>query len=100
MAVMRELSCADLRIADCDYVARGETARGVLEDMVEHLEADHDLDLPDVESILVGDEVDYGEDERVRLIVARMQEELNIKTEEEIDREDVEDIPTGRYPEE
>jgi predicted small metal-binding protein len=93
---MRELSCEDLQVADCDYVARGETAQDVVEEMVDHLEGEHDIGMPDPDVIMetypddetflqeLG-EVFAGEPDReTRLILERIRSELNIGQQEEI----------------
>ena len=49
---MVEVSCNELGVIDCDYVARGMTPGEVLEKMVDHLRSEHDLDMPDAEEDL------------------------------------------------
>lgn len=39
--MMLKMSCRDLGGADCDYVARGDTADDVKRDLMRHAEADH-----------------------------------------------------------
>ncbi|HUG40861.1 MAG TPA: DUF1059 domain-containing protein [Longimicrobiales bacterium] len=39
--MMLKMSCRDLGSADCDYVARGDTADVVKQDLMRHAEADH-----------------------------------------------------------
>jgi len=81
----REFSCSALGVANCDYVARGEAAADVVEDMVEHLEDEHGIDMPDTEDIMGG--IDYEDkvfgsiDPAAALIVRRMRETLNIQDE-------------------
>lgn len=38
---MLKMSCRDLGSADCDYVARGQTADDVKGDLLRHAEEDH-----------------------------------------------------------
>ena len=89
---MQEVRCADLGIADCDYVARGETAKAVVDQMVEHLEDEHGIEMPDSE-IILGEYPDIGNliktlgrifsgepDEETRLVVQRLREALDIHT--------------------
>jgi predicted small metal-binding protein len=85
MAVIRELRCSELGVADCDYVARGETTGDVLEDMSEHLKTEHDIELPETEEIVKGlvDEDDL--DSEARIIVDRLQERLAIAEGEDRD---------------
>lgn len=84
---MVELSCEELGIADCDYVATGETAGDVVDDMIEHLEDHHDLDLPDPDVIMSfasGDEaldaldIDVQLSEEARIVTQRIREELQL----------------------
>lgn len=78
MADMKELRCSELTVADCDYVARGETTGDVLEDIIEHLDEEHDVELPDAEDI-IDDAVDEDElDGEARVIVNRIQERMAI----------------------
>jgi predicted small metal-binding protein len=83
---MVELSCEEIGIADCDYVARGETAGDIVDDMVEHLEDQHDIALPDPDDIMSyasGDEdldaldLDIGLSEEARIVTERIRNELN-----------------------
>lgn len=38
---MYTLSCKDLGVKDCHYVAKGEDAQGVVDDMMNHAKTDH-----------------------------------------------------------
>jgi predicted small metal-binding protein len=49
---MVEISCQEIGVIDCAYTARGKTPGEVLKKMVDHLRADHGLDMPDAEDIL------------------------------------------------
>lgn len=68
----------DLGIADCDFVAHGETPADVVEQVVEHLQDEHDIDMPDLDAILENEVEAALLPESVRLVVARLQEALNI----------------------
>jgi predicted small metal-binding protein len=50
----KEISCDELGIVGCDFIARGETAGDVVEQVVQHLHSEHDIDLPDADAILEG----------------------------------------------
>lgn len=89
---MIEVRGEDLGIADCDFVAQGEDAKTVVDQMVAHLEDEHDIDMPDAEVIL-GDYPDIpnliktlervfsGEpDEETQMVVRRLREALDIHT--------------------
>jgi predicted small metal-binding protein len=83
---MVTIRCQELGIHDCDYVARGESPGDAVEEMVEHLDDHHDVDLPDVEDIMDPDFnlVEFWEanlepdDEGSRIVVQRLREHLNI----------------------
>jgi predicted small metal-binding protein len=84
--VTKSIECIELGIKDCDFVAGGETAGDVVRDVVEHLRAEHDLDMPDADTILAGElKEDPLElvDPSVRLVVERLTEALNIVPVEE-----------------
>jgi predicted small metal-binding protein len=77
----KEIKCSDLGIEDCDFAAQGETAGEVVKEVVEHLRAEHDVDMPDADAILAGE---VSQDSRglvdpdARLVVERLTEALNI----------------------
>jgi predicted small metal-binding protein len=81
MSVYR-VSGADLGIANCDFVAEGETPADVVAQMVDHLRSEHDIDMPDTETIMSDDfDLDMlfkDRDEGARLVVDRLREELNV----------------------
>jgi predicted small metal-binding protein len=81
-----KVPCSELGIKDCDFVAEGETAGDVVGEVVEHLRAEHDMDMPDADVILAG-EVDEGPlkmvSPAVKLVVTRLTEALNIVPAEE-----------------
>lgn len=93
---MISLSDRELGIANCDYVATGETVGDVVEDMVEHLEDEHDVDMPSVESILDAEGsmhiadlgLDFDLSEEAALLVRRIRTEMNL-----IDEETGDDTP-------
>jgi predicted small metal-binding protein len=77
----REIKCSELGIEGCDFTASGEAAGDAVVEMVEHLRAEHDLDMPDAEDILAGD---AGKDPftlpspAAQLATERLRESLNI----------------------
>ena len=91
---MREVHGKDLGVAGCDYVARGETARDAVDDMIAHLEDEHDIDMPDAGVIMENyrgegtlvealQEAFTGEPSKEqRLIIQRLREALDISEEE------------------
>lgn len=90
-ALTKEIACKTLGVKDCDYVAEGETAGDVVTDMVKHLRARHGIDMPDEEVIVSGemresilDEVDP----EVKLIVKRLQEQLDVIRGQDFERSD------------
>lgn len=88
---MKEVSCADLGVADCDYVARGEAAEDVVDEMLEHLEEEHDMDVPSSDVVLDTypdddtfiqelAEVFSGEpDQETQIVLERLRDELNLQ---------------------
>ena len=75
------ISCSELGVKDCEFVASGMTVNDVVEEMVEHLREEHDIKMPDAKMILNGDVgVDTPEmaDKATELIVNRMIEKLEI----------------------
>lgn len=91
---MVELSCEEIGIADCDYVARGETAGDVVDDMIEHLEDHHDIELPDPDAIMSfasGDEesdaldLDIVLTEEARIVTQRIREELQLGDDDDLE---------------
>jgi predicted small metal-binding protein len=49
------MSCKELGIRACDFTAKGETAGDVVQQVVEHVRAQHDIDIPDAAMILSGE---------------------------------------------
>lgn len=90
---MKELSGEDLGVAGCDFVARGEAAGEVVELMVEHLQDEHGIDMPEPTVILdtYADEASlfaklaevFGgdTDKQTELLVQRIREELHLDVE-------------------
>ncbi len=77
----KEISCNKLGVENCDYVAEGETAGDVVTDMVKHLRARHGIDMPDEEVIISGktrESILEQVDPQVKLIVKRLQEQLDM----------------------
>ncbi len=78
-----QLSCRDLGIQDCDWVATGETAGDIVEQVVRHLRKEQNINLPDPEEILEGDftqsPLDDTMDPAVATIIRRLREKLNLE---------------------
>ena len=78
---MKMIEGSNLGIKDCNFVAKGESAGDVVKQIVEHLRAEHDLDMPDADVILAGelsrDPLEIV-DPAVALIVERLTEALDI----------------------
>ena len=78
----------ELGINDCDFEASGDTAGDVVSQVVDHLREVHDLDMPDVETILEGqssDEFLSDADPGIALVVERLTSKLNIVRQDEDD---------------
>mgnify|MGYP001142071112 CR=1 FL=1 len=83
---MKKIKCSELGVRDCDFIAKGESPGEVVKEVVEHLRAEHDIDMPDADAILageVGEEFTEVVDEEVALIVERLTTALNIVPPEE-----------------
>jgi predicted small metal-binding protein len=90
---MREIQGEELGVADCTFVARGETAREVVEAMTEHLEAEHGIDMPSPDVIVedypteemflekLSEVFTVGPDKETRITIQRMRTALNIDQE-------------------
>jgi len=79
-----ELTCMELGVKGCDLTASGETPGEVVTQIVEHLESEHGIDMPDVDSILEGittpeEFVEGGFDQDAIMVVKRLREELGIE---------------------
>lgn len=90
---MIEVSGKDLGIDNCDFIARGKTAGDIVESMFDHLEREHDMDLPPVDETLEMYQTDVEAfdfrraavvnaemplDEGVQLIIRRLKEKLDL----------------------
>ncbi len=92
---------SELGVAGCDFVAEGETPGDAVEKMVEHLESEHDIDMPEPSIIMedstamediedrkldefLGDDVRHA-DEGAMIIVKRMRELLNFEDPGKVD---------------
>lgn len=77
----KRLACKQLGVIGCDFSASGESAGDIVRQVVEHLRAEHDMDMPDPEIILEGetmeDPLDMVEPGSA-LVVQRLKEALNI----------------------
>jgi len=91
---MKEVSCENLGVVDCEFVAQGEDKKEVVTEMVSHLEEEHGLDLPDPDVILetypdeetliakLAEIFAGGPDKETELIVNRLRNKLDIGTED------------------
>jgi predicted small metal-binding protein len=96
--VTKRIECIELGIKDCDFVASGETAGDVVREVVEHLRAEHDIDMPDADVILAGEvKEDPLElvDPAVKLVVERLTKALNIVP---VERPELPEPSIGRTP--
>ena len=78
----KETRCDELGITGCDFVARGETAGDVVEQVVQHLHSEHDIDLPDADAILegrVGNNPTIVGSKEEFLIIERLRESLDLE---------------------
>jgi len=85
-----KITSKELGIQDCDFVATGDTAGDVVEQVVNHLRDEHDIDMPDAEVILQGEVVENPlseSDPAVELVVERLTSALNIVTPQETEKE-------------
>jgi len=84
--VTERIACAELGIEDCDFVVSGETVGDVVGEVVEHLRAEHDIDMPDADMIMA-DELKNEPlemvDPEVKIVVERLTEALDIVPAEE-----------------
>jgi predicted small metal-binding protein len=77
-----ELSCSELGIHNCDWVARGATAGEVVEQVVQHLSRHQNINMPDPDAIVEGwvfDDPMDTPDPEVATIVRRLREKLNLQ---------------------
>jgi predicted small metal-binding protein len=78
---MKKIEGSELGIKGCDFVATGETAGDVVKAVVDHLRAEHDIDMPDADVILAGElseEPLEMADPAAKVIVERLAEALDI----------------------
>jgi len=75
---MPKLTGADINVSGCSFTAEADTAGEVLRRMVEHLRSEHDIQLPDPETILGWDEDETQLDRGARLALRRMRERLGL----------------------
>lgn len=77
------IRCADdLHVKGCDFVVHGEGPVELVEKVVEHLQEDHDIEMPDAETIVTGDLDEPTLDPNVRIIIRRLRAALDIPGEE------------------
>lgn len=77
----KRVECSELGVKDCDFAVSGETAGDVVKQVVEHLRAEHDMDMPAADVILAGkmrDDPVEMVDPAAALVVTRLKEALNI----------------------
>jgi predicted small metal-binding protein len=78
---MPKVTCSELGVMDCDETFSGKSAGDVVEQAVAHLRQHHDIDMPDAETILEGDQTENPldpVDEDVALVIERLKEALNL----------------------
>ncbi|MFQ5796777.1 MAG: DUF1059 domain-containing protein [Candidatus Bipolaricaulia bacterium] len=90
----QEVRCEELGIVGCDFVACAKIPGEVVEKVVEHLQEEHDMDMPDTNAILKGTVEDTETERKVRLVVERLREAMNLS---EVGMSDVES-PTVMPP--
>lgn len=81
-----KIDCQSLGVEDCDLVVSGETPGEVVRKIVDHLETEHDIDMPDPDLILRAKFVRTAIaeiDPDALIIVKRLREKLNIGTAED-----------------
>jgi predicted small metal-binding protein len=89
------VSCEeDLRIEGCDLVVEGEVAGDVAEEVVTHLREEHDMDVPDAETIVAGDVDEEALDKEVRTLTRRLREALALPEEEGLEAKEDPDPAT------
>ncbi len=72
---------SELGVAGCDFVVEGETAEDVINQMIDHLDSEHDIKLPKADVI-----IDWSGSENttltiqqdIILIIERIRDELNL----------------------
>jgi predicted small metal-binding protein len=83
---MMKIKCSELGVKDCDFVAKGETAGDVVKQVVDHLRAEHDIDMPDADTIMDGElkeEPLEMVDPDVKVVAERLTAALDIVPSEE-----------------
>lgn len=81
-----KIKCSELGIEGCDFLAEGEATGDVVKEVVEHLRAEHDIDMPDADGILAGGGVEEPlemVDPAAQVVVERLTEALDIVPVEE-----------------
>ena len=85
-----KVGCADLGVADCDFIARGEAPREIVDPMVRHLEEEHGMDMPNPEVILdtypdqdnfiqsLAQALTTKPDKETQLVIKRLRQKLNL----------------------
>lgn len=75
---MPTLAGRELNVTGCTFVAEGETAADILQQMIEHLEEEHELQLPNAEAILSGKVEETDLTHGSRLVLERIRERLDL----------------------
>jgi predicted small metal-binding protein len=50
----KQVSCYELGIEHCDWVAQGETDEEIVKQVVAHLRSEHHMEVPDADAIMEG----------------------------------------------
>jgi len=79
--MIKQIKCKDLGFEGCQFRTRGATAEAVLQEIVEHLRAEHDVDVPDADVVLEAllEDGELEVDEEVRPIVQHLFSKLDIE---------------------
>ncbi len=75
---MPRLTGEDINVNGCSYTAEADTPGDVLRLMVEHLNAEHDMRLPDADTLLAWEEDDDRLDRGARIALERIRARLGL----------------------
>ena len=74
----------DLGIQGCDFVASGEAAGDVVDQVVTHIRREHHVKMPAADAILTGaassDPLTPGMDKAANTVIRRLRETLNLRS--------------------
>jgi predicted small metal-binding protein len=81
--MIHEIQCEkDLGVQGCEFVARGETAGDVVDQVVSHLRHEHKIKMPGADAILSGqagrNPIEPEMDKGASTVVRRLQESLKV----------------------